>query len=171
MNCKKTQSCFFDYADGTMQQGKHSDIEDHLAGCTACRLYYDAQRRLQQSIKNAAASELAGIHFQPMTLSLQPSGAVRRPSIRMMVERSAYAMPALLLLFVVLWPLLKPVPGELDDPTRSGYAEAFNCLQMYSANSPGPSGFAAPVAVIVQPGVPARVIELDGTTDVTDELK
>jgi hypothetical protein len=134
-------------------------------------LFYDAQRRLQQSIKSAALSELAGIHFQPMPISLKPSGAVRRQSIRMLVGRTAYAMPALMLLFVVLWPLLKPVPKVLDDPIRAGYAEAFNYLQMYSANSSGPSRFASPVAVIVQPGVPARVIELDGATDMSAELK
>lgn len=171
MNCKKIRSYFHDYADDTIEQGKRSAIEIHLAGCAACRLNYETQRRLHQSIKTAAASELACLHFQPASISPEPFGAVRRASVSNLVWRIGYAAPVLLLLLIILWPRLRPASKNIDDPIQAGYAEAFEYLQMYSADSSNPSRFAVPVVVIIQPGAPSHVIELDGTTDISTELK
>ncbi len=171
MNCKKAQSYFFDYIDATVDQRMQSEIDSHLSSCSICREYWETQRRLQQSVKSAADVELAGLHFQPKPIPARVPGTERRPLFRMLVGRAAYAMPALLLLFIIFWPFLKPGPRLLEDPDQSAFAEAYRYLEMYSADKPGASSFAMPMAVIIQPDAPARVIELDGKIDISAALK
>jgi hypothetical protein len=171
MNCKQIQFSFFDYADDMLDKNMHSAIELHLSGCPACRLHYETQRRLHQDITNAVASELADLHFQQKSINAKPSGIDPRPSLGMWVRSMAFAVPPLLLLCIILWPLLKPAPKVIDDQVQSAYAEAFHYLKMYNTDRPGASSLTTPLAVIMQPGSPARVIELDGTTDLSAELK
>jgi len=165
MKCKQIQISFYDYADGIADEVTSSAIESHLSGCAACRLLYETQRRLHQSVTNAVASELAGLHFQPKTLEPGTAGADHVPSLGEWFRQTAFAIPALLLLCIILWPLLKPPPELTDNPPHAAYAEAFHYFEMHSTDKPGASGFTMPVAVIVRPGAPARVIELDGKTD------
>jgi len=171
MNCKQIRSCSYDYIDDMVDNVTRSAIESHLSGCAACRLYYETQCRLHQSVTSAVASELAGLHLQPMPIKAERSGADRRPLFGVWVRRMAFAVSCLFLLCAALWLLLKPAPKLTDDSVQSAYAEAFHCLEMYSADRPGASSFTMPVAVIIRPGAPARVIVLDGTTDVSAEFK
>jgi anti-sigma factor RsiW len=171
MNCKQIRSCFYDYTDDMVDQVMRSAIESHLSGCAACRLHYETQRRLHQRVASAVAGELAGLHFQPRPIRAEQSGADRRPSLGVWVRRMAFAMSCLLLLSAGLWLLRKPAPILTDDSVQSAYAEAFHSLEMYSADRPGASSLTMPVMVIIQPGTPARVISLDGTTDIGAVLK
>ncbi len=171
MNCKQIRTCFYDYTDDGLDQRTRSGIESHLSSCAACRLHYETQRRFHQSVASAAAAELAAVHFQSKPAISGSWGADRRPYMRVVVERMAPALPALLLLCLILWPILKPTPEAIDEPDQSAYAEAFHSLEMYSADRPESSSFPMPVAVIIRPGAPARVVELDGKTDISAELK
>jgi hypothetical protein len=171
MNCKQIQFSFFDYADDMLDKSTRSVIELHLTGCAACRLHYETQRSLHKGVTNAVASELADLHFQFKTVKTEPAAADHRTLLGAWIRKMAFAMPALLLLGIILWPLLKPAPKMIGDPAQSAYAEVFHSLAVYSADKPGASGLTTPLAVIMQPGIPARVIELDGTTDLSAELK
>ncbi len=171
MNCKQIRSCFYDYVDGMVNEATRSAIELHLSGCGACRGHYETQRRLHQSVTSAVAGELAGLYFQPMPIKTEPSGADLRSSIGVRVRRMVFAVSCLLCLGAALWLLRKPAPELTDDPVQSAYAEAFHYLERHSADRSGASSFTTPLAVIIQPGAPARVIALDGTTDISAELK
>jgi hypothetical protein len=171
MKCKQIQSSFYDYSDDAMDQRTRSVIESHLSSCASCRLHYETQRSLHQGITNAVASELADLHFLPKTIKAELSNADRRSSVNAWARQMAYAMPAFLLLGIVLWPLLKPARELVDDPSQSLYSEAYRYLEMRGADGTGASSLLMPVAVIIQPGAQARVIELDGTTDISAELK
>lgn len=171
MNCKQIKSSFYDFADGTLNRSMRSVIEGHLSGCAVCRQYYEKQCNLHQDVTNAVASELADLHFQPKNITAEPSSADYLKPHGSWIRQMAFAMPALLLLYIIIWPFLKPAPELIDDPDKSAYAEAYRYLEMYRADRSGASGFAMPVVVIIQPGAPARVIELDGTTDISAELK
>ncbi len=172
MNCKQIRSCSYDYADEMVDSVTRSAIESHLSGCVACRLYYETQCRLQQSVTNAVANELAGLHFRPMPIGAELSGVDRRPLSGTRVRRMAFAASCLLaLLCAALWLLLKPAPKLTDDSVQSAYAEAIHSLEMYGPGKPGSSSLTMPVAVIIRPGAPVRVIPLDGTTDVSAEFK
>jgi len=171
MNCKQIRSCSYDYIDDVVDNVARSAIESHLSGCAGCRLYYETQYRLHQSVTSAVAGELAGLHFQPMPIKAERSGADRRPSFGVWVRRMVLAVSCLFLLCAALWLLLKPAPRPTDDPVQSAYAEAFHCLEMYSTDRPGVSSFTMPVAVIIRPDAPARVVVLDGTTNVSAEFK
>jgi hypothetical protein len=171
MNCKQIQSSFYDYADNTLDQSMRSVIEIHLSDCAACRLHYETQRSLHQGITNAVASELADFHFQPKTVQEEPSRADHRLSFGAWARQMAFVVPAFLLLGIVLWPLMQPSSKLIDDPAQSSYAEAYQYFETHSADRSGVSNLIMPVAVIIQPGAPARVIELNGTTDISAELK
>jgi len=171
MNCKQIQSSFYDYADEVMDQARRSAIESHLSGCAACRRHYETRRRLHQSIAGAATIELAGLHFKPKPIKPGWSGANRRPWPGVWGRSIAFAAPCLLLLCAGLWLLLKPAPKPAEVLVQSAYAEAYRCLEMYSTDRPGGSDLTMPVAVIIQPGAPARVISLDGTTDISAVFK
>ncbi len=171
MNCEQTRSCLYDYGDDMVDQASRSAIERHLSVCAACRLHYETQRRLHQGVKSAVACELAGLHFRPRPMREEPSGMERRPFPGVWVGRTAFVVPCLLILCGALWLLLRPDPNPANDPVQSAYAEAYRCLEMHTADKPGASSFTVPVAVIIRPGAPARVVELDGTTDVSAEFK
>jgi anti-sigma factor RsiW len=171
MNCKKTRLCFYDHTDDALDPATRLAIESHLSNCAACRRHYETQRRLHQSVSNAVAGELADLHFHPKPITAEPSSSDHRSWLGLGIRQTAFALPAFLLLGIILWPLLKPAPELLDDPDQSVYAEAYHYLEMYSVDKPGASRLTTPLAVIVQPGVPARVVELDGTTDLSTELK
>jgi hypothetical protein len=110
------------------------------------------------------------LHFKPMPIREKPYSE-RRPSLSLWPRRIALAASCFFVLCAATWVLWKPVPDSAGDLAPSAYAEAYHYLDMYRADRSGASGFAAPLAVIIQPGVPARIIELDGTTDVSDALK
>ncbi len=171
MNCKQIQSSFYDYVDKTLEQSVRSVVDGHLSGCAACRLQYETQRSLHQGITDAVASELADLHFQPKPMNAETSRTDEHSSLGDWVRQMAYAVPAFLLLGVILWPFMQPSREQIDDPTQSSYTEAYQYFEMHSADSPGAAHHIMPVAVIIQPGAPARVIELDGTTDISTELK
>ena len=171
MNCKQAQIFYFDYADDTLDQAVRSDLERHLSGCAACRYHYEAQRNLHQGITAAIASELADLHFRSKPVNAGPSSSDHRSSLNAWIRQMAYAVPALLLLGIVLWPLVPHSPRVTDNPDQSSYSEAYRYFEMYSADRSGASDLTTPVAVIIQPGAPARVIELNGTTDISAELK
>ncbi len=171
MNCKQIQSSFYDYADGNVDHAARYAIESHLSGCASCRLHYETQRRLQQSVASAVAGELAGLHFQPRPVDAELSGANRRPWPGVWSRSLAFAAPCLLVLCAALWLLLRPAPRPADNSVQAAYAEAYQCLEMYGEDKPGVSSLTMPVAVIVQPGAPARVFSLNGTTDISAELK
>jgi hypothetical protein len=171
MNCKQIRSLFYDYTDGMADRVTRSTIDSHLSGCAACRLHYETQLQLQQSIASAVTGELADLHFQPMPITAEPSGPDSRPSLGVWVRRMSFALSCLLILCAALWLLRKPAPNFTDDTVQSAYAEAFHSLEMHSDDRSGASSFSMPVAVIIQPGAPARVISLDGTTDVSAEFK
>jgi hypothetical protein len=171
MNCKQIQSSFYDYVDDTLGRSVRSVVERHLSGCAACRLYWESQRSLHQGITSAVAQELADLHFQPKPVSAEVSRSDRHPSFNAWARQMAYAIPAFLLLGIILWPLMQPSRERIDDPAQLSYAEAYQYFETHSADRPGASSLIMPVAVIIQPGVPARVIELDGTTDISAELK
>jgi hypothetical protein len=171
MNCKQIQSCSYDYIDDMVDQVTRSAIEGHLSGCAACRLHYEIQRRLHQSLTSAVTGELAGLHFQPKPIKAEPSGAVRGSSLGIWVGRMAFAVSCVLLVCAGLWLLRKPAPKLTDDAVQSAYAEAFHYLEMHSADRPGASSFTMPLAIIIRPGAPARGIVLDGTTDISAEFK
>ncbi len=171
MNCRQTRSCFYDLIDDTVDQVMRSAIERHLAGCVACRLNYESHRRLHQSLQSAVAGELAGLHFKSKPMKAEPYGTDRRPLPGVWVRRAAFALPCLLLFCGALWLFLKPASKPADDRVHSAYAEAYYCLEMHSADKPGTPSFTTPVAVIIRPGAPARVIELDGTADISAECK
>jgi predicted anti-sigma-YlaC factor YlaD len=170
MKCKQIRSLIYNYEDGATDEVTRSAIESHLSGCAACRLHYETQRRLHRSMASAVSSELAGLHFKPMPIKEGPS-VERRPSLDMWPRRMALAASCILVLCITTWVLWKPVPKLASDPVPSAYAEAYHYLDMCRADSPGKSNFAAPLAVIIRPGVPARIVELDGTTDISDALK
>lgn len=171
MNCKQIQSSFYDYVDDALDQRMRSSIQSHLSGCAACRLHYETQNSLRHGIANAVVSELADLHFNPKPISAEPSRANHRLSLNAWIRQMAYAVPAILLLGIVLWPLMQNSRHVIDDRAQSSYADAYQYLETYRADRPGASNLIMPVAVIIQPGVPARVIELDGTTDISAELK
>ena len=171
MNCKQIQAAFYDYVDGTSDQSVCSVIERHLSACAACRRHYETQRGLHQSFMSAASGELADLHFQPKPVDADPPRSDRRFSLNAWVRQMAYAVPALLLLGIILWPLMQHSPRVIDDLTQSSYTEAYQYFEMHNAERSGAANLTTPVAVIIRPGVPARVIELDGTTDISAEIK
>jgi anti-sigma factor RsiW len=171
MNCKQIQSLYFDYADGTPDQEVRMNVDRHLTGCVVCRHHYEIQRNLHQDVTAAVANELADLHFQQMPVSAEPAPSKHRFSLNAWVRQIAYAFPALLLLGIVLWPLIQQSPRVTDDPTQSSFTEAYQYFEMHSADRSGATNLIMPVAVIIQPGAPARVIELDGTTDISAEIK
>ena len=171
MTCKKIQSFFYDYADGTVGEPKCSAIESHLSGCASCRLYYETQRRLHKSVAVAVADELAGLHFKSMPVKEELSAGYARPQISQWGQPMAIVASCLIVLCTTIWVLWKPASKSADRLTPSAYAEAYHYLEMYRADRSGVSGFATPLAVIIQPGASARVIELDGTTDLGAEIK
>jgi hypothetical protein len=170
MKCKQIRSLIYDYEDGAVDEAMHSAIECHLSGCTACRLHYENQQRLHRSIAAKVSSEFAGLHFKSMPIKEEPSDERRSP-IEIWVRRIALAASCLIVLSSATWVLWKSAPQSAGDPPPSAYAEAYHYFDMYRADSSGASGFATPLAVIIQPGLPARIVELDGTTDVSDALK
>jgi anti-sigma factor RsiW len=167
MNCKQIRSNFYDYTDDILDKGARFTVESHLTGCAACRLHYASQRRLHQSITSAVASELAGLHFQPKPIKAETADC--RSLLSVWGGRMAFASPCVLILCAGLWLLLTPAPKPTED--LSAYAEAFHRIEMHSTDRPGVSSFTTPLAVIIRPGAPARVIELDGTTDISAEFK
>ncbi len=171
MNCKQTQSNFCDYVDETVDQATRAAIESHLSGCVACRMHYSFQQKLHESVSSAAAAESAALHFRPQPLTAGFSGTNRRPSIIMLTERLAPVLPALLLICVIFWPLLKPDPRMAEAPAQSDYVEAYHSIEKYGAANTDASSFAVPVVVIIQPNAPARIFKLDGSTDISAELK
>jgi hypothetical protein len=171
MNCKQIQSSYFEYADDTLDQAAQLDVERHLSGCAVCRLHYETQRNLNEDITAAVASELADLHFRLKPVNAEPSRFDRRFSLNAWVRQIAYAVPALLLLGIILWPLMQRSPIVADNPGQSSYTEAYQYFEMHSAERSGATNLTTPVAVIIQPGAPARIIELDGATDISAELK
>jgi predicted anti-sigma-YlaC factor YlaD len=170
MKCKQIRSLVYDYEDGAVDEAMHSAIEGHLSGCSACKVHYENQQRLHRSMAVAVSSELAGLHFMPAPIKEEPSSE-SRPSMNIWVRCIAFAASCLIVLCAATWVIWKPVPKPTDDLAPSAYAEAYHYLDMCRTDSPGASSFATPLAVIIQPGVPARIVELNGTTDVSDALK
>lgn len=171
MKCKQIRSQFYDYADDSVAQVARSAIESHLSGCDSCRKYYEAQRNLHHSIAGAVAGELAGMHFQSMPIKAEPSNEDRRSSFHGWGRRMAVTVPCLLILSAALWLIRTPSPEPVDDAAPPAYAEAIHYLEMHSADRFGASSFTMPLAVIIRPGAPARTIVLDGTTDISAEVK
>jgi len=189
--CPSSQ-VLFDYLQRELQSDKVLWIENHLQHCAACRSELHRQQqqirqvkttlaqldpasdwpvpRLHRSRAAAVSSELAGLHFKPMPIKEEPSGE-HHPSMDIWVRRIALAASCFIVLCAVTWVLWKPVSRPAGDPALSAYAEAYHYLDMCRADSLGTSGFATPLVVIIQAGVPARIIALDGTTDVSDALK
>ena len=171
MNCKKIRSRFYDYADDTVDQATRSSIESHLSGCALCRRYYEEQRRMHRSIANAVAGELGGLRFKPDQLKAEPAGANRSFSRGVWIRRIAFVVPCLLIFSAALW-LLRTSPPEIaGDANPSTYAEAIYYLETHSAENFNAHNFSTPRAVIMQPGAPVRTILLDGTTDISTEVK
>jgi hypothetical protein len=170
MKCNEIRSFFYDYADGTVDEATRSSIENHLSGCTACRLHYETQRRLHQSVTDAVANELAGLHFKSMSVKAALSGGYAPTRISLWGQPRAIAASCLIVLCTTICVLWKHMSGPADAPAPSAYAEAYHCLEMYRAGGSSASGFSTPLAVIIQPGAPARVIELDGIMDVSAEI-
>lgn len=171
MNCKQIRSLFFDYADGVVDEAARSTIEDHLAGCRTCLKHYENQRRLHRAVASAVSSELAGMRFEPMAIKAEPSSAPVRPSMRIGVRRIAFAASCIIVVCAAIWVLWKPAPNPTDDLVPSAYAETYHYLEMCRTDNSGTSSFTTPLAVIIRPGAPARVIELNGTTDISAALK
>jgi predicted anti-sigma-YlaC factor YlaD len=170
MKCKKIRSLIYDYEDKAEDKVLHSVIESHLAGCAACRLHYETQRRLHQRIAESAVSELAGFHFKSASIKAEPAGE-RTPVLKAWPLRMALAASCMFVLCTATWVLWKPVRKPADDIAPSAYAEAYRYIDMGRTDKPGASSFATPLAVIIQPGIPARIIELDGETNVSDALR
>ncbi len=170
MKCKQIHSLIYDYEDGTADERTRSAIEAHLSGCAACRLQYQTQRRLHEQVASAVSSELAGIHLKSLRI-LDERAAERRALTSVWVRRMAFAASCLIVLGATTWVFWKPVPKPPVDLASSAYAEAYHYLDMCPAGSPGSSSDTTPLAVIIQPGVPTRIIALDGTTNVSDALK
>jgi hypothetical protein len=168
MKCKKIRSFFYDYTDGTVGEATRSAIENHLSGCASCLLHYETQRRLHQSVTAAAANDLAGLHFKSMPVKAELSAGYARLRISLWGRYVAVATSCLIVFCGTIWMLWKPASGPADAPASSSYAEAYHCLDMYRA---GGSGFTTPLAVIIKPGASARVVELNGTTDISTEIK
>jgi hypothetical protein len=168
MKCKQIRSLFYDYADGTVSEAMRFAIESHLSGCASCRLRYEIQRRLHESVAAAAAGELACLHFKPMPVKAELPAGYARPRISLWGRYAAVAASCLIVLCAMVWVFLKPASRPVDAPALSAYAEACHYLDMYRA---GGSGFTTPLAVIIQPGAPVRVIELDATTDISVVIK
>lgn len=189
--CPSSQ-VLFDYLQRELQSDKVLWIEAHLQHCAACRSELHRQQqqirqvkttlaqldpasdlpvlRLHRSMAASISSELAGLHFKPMPIKGEPSDE-RRPSMDMWARRIALAASCFIVLCAITWVLWKPVSKPAGYPAPPAYAEAYHYLDMYRADRSDSSGFAAPLAVIIQPGVPARIVELDGTTNVSDALK
>jgi predicted anti-sigma-YlaC factor YlaD len=171
MKCKKIRSFFYDYADSTVDAATCSAIESHLSGCVSCRLYYETQRRVHQNVAAAAAGELAGLHFMSMPIKAEMSAGYARPRMSLWGRHVAVATSCLIVFYGMILMLRKPASRSADDPPPAAYAEAYHCLEMYRAGSSSASGSSMPLAVIIQPGAPARVIELDATTDISTAIK
>lgn len=171
MKCKQIQSSFYDFVDDTLERSIRFAIESHLSGCAACRRHYEIQRGLHQGVTNAVAGELTNLHFQPRTIRAEQTRMDRRTSFNAWARQMAYAVPALLLLGIILVPIRKPAPERIEDPSPSPYAEVYDYLELRGTDKVGASSLTMPVAVIIQPGVPDRVIELDGATDISTEIK
>lgn len=182
----------FDYLQRELQSDQVVWIEAHLQHCAACRSELHRQQQQIRQVKTtleqldpapgwpvlrphrsmpaSVSSELNGLHFKLMPVKEEPSGE-RGPSLSIRSRRMAIAACCFIVLCAVIWVLWKPVSKPAGDPALSAYAESYHYLDMCRADSLGTSGFATPLVVIIQAGVPARIIELDGTTDVSDALK
>lgn len=171
MNCKKIRSRFYDYADDTVDQATRSSIESHLSGCALCRRYYEERRRMHRSIANAVARELGGLHFKPVQLKAEPAGPNRSLSRGVWIRRTAFAVPCILIFSAALWLFRTPSPEIAGDANPSAYAEAIYYFETHSAENFDAYSFSTPRAVIIQPGAPMRTIALDGTTDISAEVK
>ncbi len=171
MNCKKIRSRFYDYADDTVDQATRFSIESHLSGCALCHRYYEEQRRMHRSIANAVAHELGDLHFKPMQLKAEPASPNRSLSRGVWIRRMAFAIPCLLIFSAALWLLRTPPPEIAGDAIPSAHAEAIYYLETHSSENFNAHNFSTPRAVIMQPGAPVRTIVLDGTTDISTEVK
>jgi hypothetical protein len=170
MKCKQIRALIYDYEDDDVNATLHSAIESHLTGCETCRLYYETQRQLHRRMADAVAGELAGLHFKPTPIK-EKTSPERRAFFSIRMPRIALAASSFVIFCTATWMIWKPISKPVDNPASSAYAEAYHCLDMYSAGNPGSSGFTTPLAVIIQSGVPTRIMELDGTTNVSDALK
>jgi hypothetical protein len=170
MKCKQIRSFIYEYEDGAADEVTHFAIESHLAGCEVCWLYYDTQRQLHRSMADAVSNELAGLHFKHTPIK-EKTSADHRTALPIRMRRLAFAVTCFVIFCTATWMLWKPISKPADDAASSAYAEAYHYLDLYRADSPSTSGFATPLAVIIQPGVPTRIVELDGATNVLDALK
>jgi hypothetical protein len=170
MKCKQIRSLIYDYEDGAVDKVAHSAIECHLSSCEACRLSYQTQRQLHQGMADAVSSELAGLHFKTTPIK-EETTLERRAFLPIRVQHMALATSCFVLFCAATWMFWKPISNPPDNPASSAYAEAYHCLDLYRAGNPSAYGFTTPLAVIIQPGVPARIVELDGATNVSDVLK
>ncbi len=58
MNCKKVILELTSYLDGVLDSSMRIDLEEHLAGCTDCRIVVDTTRKTIQIFCNSEAVPL-----------------------------------------------------------------------------------------------------------------
>ena len=126
---------------------------------------------MHRSIANAVARELEGLRFKPMQLNAEPAGPNRSLSRGVWIRRMAFAVPCILVFSAALWLLRTPSPEIAGDAIPSTYAEAIYYFEKHSAENFDAYSLSTPRAVIIQPGAPVRTIVLDGTIDISAELK
>ena len=117
MDCRDTQNLLDAYGDGELDLASTLDIERHLQGCSAC-----TQRQQNYHALQAALTEPSLYFTAPTHLHKRWRGAAREaiPSVSrypVSVWRGASVAAAsacvVLLMWVLLWPPMRPAPDEL----------------------------------------------------------
>jgi anti-sigma factor RsiW len=89
-NCEGHQNLLLDYLFDLLEDGERRALEDHLAGCAACRGALAKNKEQQRLLAAAARLECAGVRFEaplraavaaPRPLPLAALGCPRRVSL------------------------------------------------------------------------------------------
>ena len=114
MNCREALDLVHAHIDGELDLLKSLEIEQHLAGCAACKVQYDSLRE-----SAAAVRALASYHGAPPALHTCVAAALPqepRPAPRAMpwgwLRRSAPYALSLLLIAAIVPVLLRPGTDE-----------------------------------------------------------
>jgi len=116
-NCEKNQAALFDSVDAGEPIG--SELQGHLAGCEACRLYHQRLVRLRQSLTR----DVPPLEALPAGLSARVMSAIearsgRRRAVLLRLPRPVIAAAAACLLVAGAWVIFRG--SSIDNGTGGG---------------------------------------------------
>jgi len=117
-NCDKNQAALFDSVDAGEPIG--SELQGHLAGCEACRLYHQRLVRLRQSfVRDVPPPEALPEGFRARVMSAAEAGRDEHSSARLrLMPRWTIAAGAACVLAGAAWMVFHPTMPPTDEGRR-----------------------------------------------------